>query len=249
RAPGHRLGRPARGRRDAAAHLRRAVGLARAAGLAPPGAALPPARHPASPRRQPGLAGPGATAGGTALRTPPADGIAPPARHGALPHAGQLGNLSAAPRRMAKSGPRPRRTRTMLILLDQDGVLADFEHAFLAAWRQRHPDIEPVAYEQRQSFRILEDYPPELRARAEAIYTAPGFIRDLPPVAGAIEAYRELTALGMDVRICSSPLHQFENCVAEKYLWVERHLGRAATERLILTRDKTLVRGDLLIDD
>ncbi|GAB1577395.1 5'-3'-deoxyribonucleotidase [Bordetella petrii] len=137
----------------------------------------------------------------------------------------------------------------MLILLDQDGVLADFEHAFLAAWRQRHPDIEPVAYEQRQSFRILEDYPPALRARAEAIYTAPGFIRNLPPVAGAIEAYRELTALGMDVRICSSPLHQFENCVAEKYLWVERHLGRAATERLILTRDKTLVRGDLLIDD
>src|SRR5690606_24071873 len=121
--------------------------------------------------------------------------------------------------------------------------------AFLAAWRQRHPDIEPVAYEQRQSFRILEDYPPELRARAEAIYTAPGFIRDLPPVAGAIEAYRELTALGMDVRICSSPLHQFENCVAEKYLWVHRHLGRAATDRLILTRDKTLVRGDLLIDD
>jgi 5'-nucleotidase len=53
----------------------------------------------------------------------------------------------------------------------------------------------------------------------------------------------------MDVRICSSPLSQFENCVAEKYLWVERHLGREATNRLILTKDKTLVHGDLLIDD
>lgn len=53
----------------------------------------------------------------------------------------------------------------------------------------------------------------------------------------------------MDVRICTSPLRQFENCVAEKFLWVERHLGRAATERMVLTRDKTLVRGDLLIDD
>ncbi|MBO1114284.1 5'-3'-deoxyribonucleotidase [Bordetella petrii] len=137
----------------------------------------------------------------------------------------------------------------MLILLDQDGVLADFEHAFLDAWRARHPDIAPVPYESRRSFRILDDYPPDLRARAEAIYTAPGFIRDLPPVPGAVEAYRELLALGMDVRICTSPLLQFENCVAEKYLWVERHLGRAATERLVLTRDKTLVRGDLLIDD
>lgn len=137
----------------------------------------------------------------------------------------------------------------MLILLDQDGVLADFEHAFLDAWRQRHPDIEPVAYEDRRAFHILEDYPAELRPRAEAIYTSPGFIRNLPPVPGAIEAYHALLGLGMDVRICTSPLRQFENCVAEKFLWVERHLGRAATERMVLTRDKTLVRGDLLIDD
>jgi len=138
---------------------------------------------------------------------------------------------------------------TMLILLDQDGVLADFEQAFIATWRTRHPDITPVAYQDRKSFHILDDYPPELRARVEAIYTAPGFIRDLPPVPGAIEAAHELLRLGMDVRICSSPLRQYENNVAEKYQWVERHLGRAWTERIILTRDKTLVQGDILIDD
>jgi 5'-nucleotidase len=137
----------------------------------------------------------------------------------------------------------------MLILLDQDGVLADFEHAFLDAWRARHPDIAPVEYEDRRSFHLLEDYPQALRAKAEAIYTAPGFIRGLPPVPGAIEAVRELIALGLDVRICSSPLRQYDHCVLEKYQWIEHHLGRDATERLILTRDKTLVQGDLLIDD
>lgn len=137
----------------------------------------------------------------------------------------------------------------MLILLDQDGVLADFEHAFLDAWRRQYPDITPIAYEDRKSFYILQDYPPELRDKAEALYTSPGFIRNVPAVAGAIEAFHELLALGMDVRICTSPLSQFENCVAEKYLWVEKHLGREATNRLILTKDKTLVRGDILIDD
>jgi 5'-nucleotidase len=137
----------------------------------------------------------------------------------------------------------------MLILLDMDGVLADFEHAFIDAWRARHPDIAPIAFEDRKSFHILEDYPPELRARAEAIYTAPGFIRNLPPVPGAIEAFRELLALGMELRICTSPLRQYENCVAEKFQWVEHHLGRAATERIVMTRDKTLVHGNLLIDD
>ncbi|CAB3672027.1 hypothetical protein LMG3458_01146 [Achromobacter deleyi] len=137
----------------------------------------------------------------------------------------------------------------MIILLDQDGVLADFEHAFIDAWHERHPDIAPVAFEDRKSFYIREDYAPELRGMAEAIYTAPGFIRNLPPVPGALDAVKELLALGMDVRICTSPLSQFENCVAEKYLWVEKHLGREATNRLILTKDKTLVQGDLLIDD
>jgi 5'-nucleotidase len=137
----------------------------------------------------------------------------------------------------------------MLILIDQDGVLADFENAFVAAWRQAHPDIPPVEFEDRRSFHILDDYAPELRARAEALYTAPGFIRNLPPVAGALDAVRELADLGLDVRICSSPLRQYENCVAEKYHWVERHLGRDWTQRLILTRDKTLVQGDILIDD
>lgn len=137
----------------------------------------------------------------------------------------------------------------MLILLDQDGVLADFEHAFLTAWKARHPDIAPVEYADRTSFYILENYPAELRPLATAIYTAPGFIRNLPPVPGALNAVKELLALGMDVRICTSPLSQFENCVAEKYLWVEQHLGRDATNRLILTKDKTLVQGDLLIDD
>lgn len=72
----------------------------------------------------------------------------------------------------------------MIILLDQDGVLADFEHAFIDAWRARHPDIAPVAFEDRKSFYIREDYAPELRGMAEAIYTAPGFIRNLPPVPG-----------------------------------------------------------------
>jgi 5'-nucleotidase len=54
----------------------------------------------------------------------------------------------------------------MIILLDQDGVLADFEHAFIDAWRARHPDVAPVAFENRKSFYIREDDAPELRAMA-----------------------------------------------------------------------------------
>ena len=35
----------------------------------------------------------------------------------------------------------------------------------------------------------------------------------------------------------------------EKYEWVENYLGDAWVKRIILTRDKTLIKGDYLIDD
>lgn len=34
-----------------------------------------------------------------------------------------------------------------------------------------------------------------------------------------------------------------------QYRWVDKHLGPQFVERIILTRDKTVVLGDLLIDD
>lgn len=34
-----------------------------------------------------------------------------------------------------------------------------------------------------------------------------------------------------------------------QYAWVEKHLGHDFLEQVILTRDKTLVTGDILIDD
>lgn len=34
-----------------------------------------------------------------------------------------------------------------------------------------------------------------------------------------------------------------------QYAWVEKHLGKEFLEQIVLTRDKTIVSGDLLIDD
>lgn len=38
-------------------------------------------------------------------------------------------------------------------------------------------------------------------------------------------------------------------CVRVQYAWVEKHLGHDFLEQVILTRDKTLITGDILIDD
>lgn len=137
----------------------------------------------------------------------------------------------------------------MLILIDQDNVLADFERGFRDAWIASGNPYPALPLDQRRYFRVRDDYPAELRAEVEAIYTAPGFYRDLPPIAGAQEAVKSFLAAGHEVAICTSPLNQYQNCLTEKYEWTERHLGPEFVHRMIVTKDKTLIHGDWLIDD
>lgn len=63
------------------------------------------------------------------------------------------------------------------------------------------------------------------------------------------DGVRAMLKVGHDVQICISPLTPWHCCVAEKYAWVEQYLGAEFTQRMILTKDKTLIRGDVLVDD
>ena len=81
------------------------------------------------------------------------------------------------------------------------------------------------------------------------VYSQPGFYRDLPAIPGGREALHAMLELGWDVHVCTAPIEQYQNCVAEKFAWVERHLGRDWCRRIVLTSDKTVVHGDWLLDD
>lgn len=137
----------------------------------------------------------------------------------------------------------------MRILIDMDDVLADFDSEFLRRWRERHPEKMYVPLEERKTFYVKDSYPEELRPLVTEIYTKPSFFRALPPVAGAIEAVKEMEQMGLELFICTSPLSVYKNCVLEKYEWVDAHLGSEWVKRIVLTKDKTLVKGDFLIDD
>ncbi|HEY4486736.1 MAG TPA: 5'-3'-deoxyribonucleotidase [Candidatus Paceibacterota bacterium] len=137
----------------------------------------------------------------------------------------------------------------MIILVDQDGPLANFEQGFLDGWRFQFSDELFIPLEERKTFYLRDQYQKHLREKVESIYFAPGFYKNLPPVDGAIEAIKELVALGYEVMICTSPLGRYENCILEKYQWIEKYLGEDFTKKIILTKDKTLIRGDILIDD
>lgn len=137
----------------------------------------------------------------------------------------------------------------MIILIDQDETLADFIGGFSDKWSAKYPEKTAFPTGSYTSPRVLDHYPDEPKDLVESIYTSPGFIFGLNPIEGGIEAIKEMIAEGHDVRICTSPLSSYENCITEKYLWIEKYLGRDFTKKMIVTKDKTLIRGDILIDD
>lgn len=105
----------------------------------------------------------------------------------------------------------------VIILVDQDSVLADWETGFLLAWRSKFPNETFVPLELRRSVKIADDYPEHLRKQIKSITRTSGFYRNLLPLPGGKEAVKKLLELGHDVRICTSPLSDYENCVLEKY--------------------------------
>jgi len=137
----------------------------------------------------------------------------------------------------------------MRILIDMDGVISDFDGEFLKRWRQRHPEKFYVPLEKRTSFYVKDSYPEDLKPLVTDILLEPSFFREMMPMTGAIEALNEMNAMGVEVFICTSPLTAYKNCVLEKYEWVDTYLGADWVSRIILTKDKTLVKGDYLIDD
>lgn len=133
-----------------------------------------------------------------------------------------------------------------VVLVDLDGVLADFD---LTLWDRTRPHW-PVGYHpDQQAHRFCTDHLTGAHKRAVRAETyKPGFFADLTPIDGAVEGFHAL-ADHADVWICSKPLHGNPTCHSDKMAWVERWLGKDWGRRLILTPDKSMVRGDILLDD
>jgi 5'-nucleotidase len=110
-----------------------------------------------------------------------------------------------------------------IVYVDMDDTLCD--------WRG--------AYDQ-----ALQDHPEQKYPQSVV-----NFFRNLVPLDGAIEGFLKLEELGYDVWILTRPSYMNPLCYTEKRLWVEDHLGIEWTKKLIISPDKSLLKGDWLIDD
>jgi len=138
----------------------------------------------------------------------------------------------------------------MLILSDMDSVVADWDTGYdnlldsLGSPASRLP-----RHHERQVFNLHHGLGPRQSGIVRRVMDTPGFYANLPLVEGAAEALNAMLDDGHDVMLCSSPWTTNPTCASDKYDWAERMLGVGWADRVILTKDKTLVRGDILIDD
>ncbi len=143
-------------------------------------------------------------------------------------------------------------TRNPIILLDQDGVLFDYNGELYRRWADRHPaefDLHHVPLDQ-VPYNLIKSHTGMVRHHLEEIENEPGFFGSLPPIPGAIDAAHELVAMGCHVCICTRPAKStIAVCALDKFRLVERTLGTPWLERMMVVRDKTFAYGDILIDD
>jgi 5'-nucleotidase len=141
-----------------------------------------------------------------------------------------------------------------IILLDQDGVLADYGKGLYALWEKKYPkqyrDYSlPLDSFTCMSTEKMYEKCKEARENLLEIKNSTGLFASLPLVEGAKEAIETLSSL-YDVYICTMPRrYAMAECIKEKIEWVEKHLGQSFVEKMIFTRDKTLIKGSVLIDD
>ena len=137
-----------------------------------------------------------------------------------------------------------------VVLIDMDNTIVDWDLEFGKRWIARRPDDTLDLIKQRKHFELEQNFPADTKPMAIEIMSEPGFYAALEPQPGAVEAIKEMTDAGLHVLLCTSPTpFQYETCVAEKYAWVREYLGSEFLERIIITRDKSVIRGKVLIDD
>lgn len=139
-------------------------------------------------------------------------------------------------------------TERLVILVDQDGVIADWQGRFDNHLRTSYPDLHFPFLESNLNWNMMEGLDEPERAAVFATMNLPGFYAELEPIPGAREALNEM-AEDNDVFICTSPYTSNPTCASDKIAWIEEHIGEGWAKRMILTGDKTAVRGDILIDD
>lgn len=138
----------------------------------------------------------------------------------------------------------------MRILVDLDGTIADWGAEYGRQLDKFGAEADALPRHRDQvSFNLNAGRSKREREIIAAVLNAPDFYRNLAPIAGAKTALRAALKDGHDIRFVTSPWVSNPTCASDKLNWIVKHYGAHWGQRVVITTDKTLVYGDILVDD
>jgi 5'(3')-deoxyribonucleotidase len=127
-----------------------------------------------------------------------------------------------------------------IALVDLDGTLCDCSTAILERLAElRGPGDSPED-------ELKPEPPPYILARRRIITSTPGFWRNLQPIPTGLRLVSLLVELGFDTHVLTKGPSNNPSAWAEKFEWCRLHVPEL---RVIVSEDKSLVHGDVLVED
>ena len=143
-----------------------------------------------------------------------------------------------------------------IVLIDMDGVAADFETAAISGLKQHYPDAQPYdPLEHTPSLYVHENYPPEFTETIWSIINQHDHERHLPLIPNVIEGCEAILQAGYEPRFCSTlrPTKYSPFGAENKLGWIREHFapvfGEWIVARAIFTDQKYAVNAAVLIED
>lgn len=133
----------------------------------------------------------------------------------------------------------------MKIFIDMDDVMADAIDRFLE-WYRRDFGVSFTKADLHGT-KLHAIVPEEHRKIVKEYPLQKGFFKDLPVMENSREVIKELNNR-FDVYIASAAM-EFPNSLTDKYEWLDLHFPFIPWKRRIFCGDKSILKGDVLIDD
>lgn len=134
-------------------------------------------------------------------------------------------------------------------LVDLDDCVAEWTAGFYETFAADYPNARILPHHLRNTFSMFRPEDEEIHDIIAKTMDKPGLYRNLRPTPGAVEAVREMVEAGINVVFVTSPWNTNPTCASDKLAWIDEVFGEGWSDRAIITKDKTRVRGDFLFDD
>ncbi len=136
--------------------------------------------------------------------------------------------------------PYQNRLTRPIALVDLDGTLCNYSEAILERLVElRGPNDSPED-------EMKSELPPHILARRRMIESTPGFWRNLKPIPAGLQLASLLVELAFDTHVFTKGPSYNSSAWAEKFEWCRLHVPEL---RVIVSEDKSLVHGDILVED